>query len=114
MIEAGFFGGLFNWVTDPVDSSILVIFLFGISWATKKWLLPFLNTGIRKKLAEYTLLIADEVTDQLVVKYPDKKVWQYLDEAVDKIMKVCGVKKEVAVRAAEAAFGRKGKKKLEQ
>lgn len=106
-------GNIFNWVTNPVDSTVFALIIFAVGWATKKWLLPLLNTEARKKLAEYILVIADEVTDQLVAKYPEKEIWRYLDRAVDKIMKVCGIKEETAKRAIEAAMARKGIKRPE-
>jgi len=59
-------------------------------------------------MAEYVLLIADEVTDQLVAKYPQNELVRWLDVAVDKIMEITGVSKDVATRAAQAALARKG------
>lgn len=108
MLIASIFSSIF---TGPVEWGIGGLIMILVTWMVKKHLLPFLDTEVKKKMAEYVLLIADEVTDQLVAKYPDKKVWGYLDRAVDKIMEVCGVKKEAATRAAEASFGRKGIKK---
>lgn len=108
MLVPGFLGGIFNWLTHPVDSTIVTLILFAMGWATKKWLIPFLSTEARKKVAEYILIIADEVTDWLVAKYPEKDIWKYLDKAVDKVIEVCGISREVAERAVEAAMARKG------
>lgn len=107
MFYPAFLGGALEWIKSPVDGTIVALLLFFIGWATKKWLLPVLSTAARKKVAEYVLVIADEVTDWLVAKYPDKDFYEYLDKAVDKIMEVCGVSKPVAERAAAAALGRK-------
>ncbi len=59
-------------------------------------------------MAEYVFLIADEVTDQLVAKYPKNELFRWLDQAVDKIIEITGTSKEVATRAAQAALARKG------
>lgn len=96
------------------EGGIIALILFIISWAAKKWMIPFLNTGLKKKMAEYILLMADEITDELVAKYPDKQVWLYVDQAVDKLMNIVGLKKkqkEAAKRAIEASLARKGVKR---
>lgn len=100
--------GIFNWITAPIESTLLTLAVIVVGWMTKKWLLPFLSTALRKQIAEYVLIIADEVTDWLVAKYPDKEVWRFLDKAVDKVIDVCGVSQEVAQRAVEASLSRKG------
>lgn len=102
---ASIFSSIF---TAPADWAVGGLIMIVLSWAVKKYLIPFLTTEAKKKMAEYILLIADEVTDQLVAKYPNKDMWKFLDRAVDKIMEICNVKKEVATRAAEAGFARKG------
>lgn len=103
---ASVFSSIFSGPAEWAVGGLIIIL---ITWVTKKYLIPFLDTEVKKKMAEYILLIADEVTDQLVEKYPDKDVLKYLDRTVDKIMEICDVKKrEVAIRAAEASFARKG------
>ena len=79
-----------------------------LGWGVKRYLIPFLDTELKRKLAEYVLLIADDVTDQLVAKHPKNELLKWMDSAVDKIMQVTGVSKEVATRAAQAALARKG------
>lgn len=107
MFYPAFLGGALSWIQSPVDATISALLLFFVGWAVKKWLIPFLSTEARKKVAEYVLVIADEVTDWLVAKYPEQDFYDYLDKAVDKIMEVCGVSRPVAERAAAAALGRK-------
>lgn len=111
MIAANIFESIGGFFTAPVEYGLTAIILLLVGWATKKWFVPLLNTALRKKIAEYVLIIADEVTDWLVQKYPGEKGYEYLDKAVDKIMEICGVSKEVAERATEAAMRRKGVKK---
>lgn len=101
------FSAFGNWVTNNTLHALGGILLLLLGWAVKKYLIPYLNTHFKKKMAEYVMLIADEVTDQLVAKYPKNELVKWLDQAVDKIMEVTGVSKEVATRAAQAALTRK-------
>ena len=107
MFYPAFLGGALDWISSPVDATISALLIFFIGWAAKKWIIPYLSTEARKKVAEYVLIIADEVTDWLVAKYPEQEVWKYLDKAVDKVMEVCGVSRTVAERAVSAALARK-------
>jgi hypothetical protein len=102
------FSVLGDWVTRNTFEALGAILILLLGWGVKKYLIPFLNTELKKKMAEYVLLIADEVTDQLVAKYPHNELFKWLDQAVDKIMEITGVSKEVATRAAQAALTRKG------
>jgi hypothetical protein len=104
---------IFSALGNPAFGGIMpqalgAILLLLLGWVVKKYLIPYLNTELKKKMAEYTLLIADEVTDQLVAKYPKNELFRWLDQAVDKIREITGVSEEVATRAAQAALARKG------
>jgi hypothetical protein len=77
------------------------------AWVAKKHLIPFLAVESRRRYAEYIAAIADEVTDELRLKYPNKPWVAYLDEAVDKIIKICDINPEIARRAATASISRK-------
>jgi hypothetical protein len=102
------FSAFGNWVTHNTLEALGAILLLLLGWVVKRYLLPFLDTELKKKVAEYVLLIADEVTDQLAAKYPKNELLKWLDQAVDKIMEITGVSEEVATRAAQAALARKG------
>lgn len=102
------FSALGDWITVNTFHAFGAILLLFLGWAVKRYLIPFLDTELKKKMAEYVLLIADEVTDQLVAKYPQNEFLRWLDQAVDKIMEITGVSQEVATRAAQAALARKG------
>lgn len=102
------FSALGDWITVNTFHALGAILLLFLGWAVKRYLIPFLDTELKKKMAEYVLLIADEVTDQLVAKYPQNEFLRWLDQAVDKIMEITGVSQEVATRAAQAALARKG------
>jgi hypothetical protein len=102
------FSAFGSWLTHNTLEALGAILLLLLGWVVKKYAIPFLNTELKKRMAEYILLIADEVTDQLVAKYPKNELLKWLDQAVDKIMEITGVSKEVATRAAQAALARKG------
>jgi hypothetical protein len=101
------FSSFSTWLTHNTLETLGAILLLLLGWVVKKYMIPFLNTELKKRMAEYILLIADEVTDQLVAKYPKNELLKWLDQAVDKIMEITGVSKEVATRAAQAALARK-------
>ena len=78
-----------------------------VSYVAKKYIIPYLSVGHRQKYAEFIAAIADEVTDELRSKYPEKEWLAHLDEAIDKLMEICGVTQDVAARAVKASVARK-------
>lgn len=86
------------------------IFMALIVWFARQYLAPYFKVERSRRYAEYIAAIADDVTDDLVCSYPDKEWVKRLDEAVDKIMAVCGVEGEIARRVASAALSRKPRK----
>jgi len=83
------------------------LFITIVTWFAKKYLVPFLEVEKRRIYARYIASIADEITDELVQKYPDKEWLKYFDQAVDKIIEICHIDTEIARRAVSAAFARK-------
>lgn len=83
------------------------IILIVVTWVTKMYLVPLLKMENRRRYAAYIAAIADEITDELRLKYPDKSWVVYLDEAVDKIIRICDIDQDVARRAISAAISRK-------
>ena len=73
----------------------------------RKYLLPFLSVGKRQRYAGFVAQIADEITDDLRQKYPDREWTEWLDEAVDLLVDICDVGPDVARRAISAAMARK-------
>jgi hypothetical protein len=102
------FSAVGDWFTANTFHAMGAMILLILGWMVKKYLIPFLDTELKKRMAEYVLLIADEVTDQLAAKYPRNELIKWLDQAVDKIMEITGVSRNVATRAAQAALARKG------
>ena len=76
-------------------------------YAVKKYVIPFLQVGKRQKYAQYIATIADEITDDLRSKYPNKQWLKHLDEAVDRLIAICGISEDIAKRAISAATARK-------
>lgn len=86
-----------------VASLVLMI----ITALAKAYLVPFLKVGKRERYARYIAIIADELTDDLRARYPEKEWLRHLDEAIDGLIDVCGISTEVAQRAVRAAAARK-------
>lgn len=83
------------------------VFMAVIIWFAKKYLVPFLEVERRHQYAGYIATIADEITDDLVRKYPDEPWAKYFDEAVDRIIDICKIDADIARRAVSAALSRK-------
>ena len=78
-----------------------------VAWLAKTYLVEFLKVGTRGRYAKWLMYIADDATDDLLMKYPDSTILSLLNEAVDKVMEVCKVDKITATRVTSAAFARK-------
>jgi len=76
-------------------------------YLASKFVVPFLQVGNRRKMAEYISIIADDLIDELRMKYPDRKWLEYLDEALAKLIEICEIPADVARRAIQAAAARK-------
>lgn len=81
-------------------STILVYF-------ANKYLVPYLKVEKHRRYAEWIAHLADEITDDLVVAYPASEWLTYVDEAIDKLMEVCGIEKDIAQRAVNSSLERK-------
>lgn len=58
-----------------------------------RYLKPWINkTNERLARAQEIALIADRITDELRAQYPDKKPLEWLDIAVDRLIKACDLK----------------------
>ena len=104
---AGVLGSIFKTLTGNGLEAIGGLLLLVLGFLVKKYLVPLLQTQIAKQTAEHVLIIADDVTDYFVQKYPGGSWSIWLDRAIDKIIEVTGVGREAATRAAQAAIQRK-------
>jgi len=91
-------GSLFGLV-----GSVAVMFA---GFIANKYIIPFLKIGKRERYAALITTLADEITDELCEKYPDKQWLSYLDQAVNKLKELCDIPDEIARRAIKAAFSR--------
>ncbi|MEA3296559.1 MAG: hypothetical protein U9R56_01700 [candidate division Zixibacteria bacterium] len=73
----------------------------------RKYIIPFLKIGKRQKYAYYIATIADEITDDLRTRYPNKQWLQHIDEAIDRLIEICDISHEIARRAIRASAARK-------
>ncbi|MCK5125661.1 MAG: hypothetical protein KAR42_05355 [candidate division Zixibacteria bacterium] len=78
-----------------------------VSFFAKKYLVPLLRVERKRRYARWIAAIADELTDDLKLKYPGRKWLQELDRAVDKIIEICGIERDIADRAIKASVSRK-------
>jgi len=78
-----------------------------LTYLANKYLIPFLQVGRRQHYAEYIAAIADDVTDDLRLKYSDNVSLTHLDDAVDSLIDICGISTDIARRAVNAAAARK-------
>lgn len=72
-----------------------------------KYVVPFLKVGKRQSYARFITAIADELTDDLRQKYPERVWLQHLDEAVDLLVSICETTPDIARRAISASASRK-------
>jgi len=73
----------------------------------RRYIIPFLPVGQRHLYAEYIARIADDLTDELRARYPQKQWLAHLDEAIERLIVIVGVSPEIARRAIRASAARK-------
>ncbi len=103
---------IFSWAGDILTAKSLAaaggILMFYLGYLVKKEILPLLKAKRNREIASHILVIADDVTDYFRLKFPKAHWSVWLDKAVDRIIEITEVKREVAGRAARAAVARKG------
>ncbi len=88
-------------------SALGSIGLILISHVANKYVIPYLKTGKKRRYAEFIAMIADEVTDDLRQRYPEKEWLKHIDEAIDSLISICDIDSEIAERAINAAVARR-------
>lgn len=107
MMQAGIFGAVGDFFSNRAMEALGAILLIAVAILTKRYIVPLLQARLAREIAEHLLIIADDVTDYFVQKYPGSHWSVWLDRAVDKIIEITGVGRETATRAAQAALRRK-------
>ncbi|UCC45755.1 MAG: hypothetical protein JSU65_07505 [Candidatus Zixiibacteriota bacterium] len=75
-------------------------------YLANRYVIPFLRVGKRRQYAQFVAVIADELVDELRLKYPDKDWLNHLDEALENLIRICGVSPDIARRAIKASAAR--------
>ena len=78
-----------------------------ITYTARQYLVPLMQVEKKRRYAGWIAAIADELTDDLMVRFPGKTWLEELDKAIDKIIEICGIDREIANRAIKAAAARK-------
>jgi len=114
LIEAS----VFSWIGDMLSEKSLAalgaVLMFHLGYIIKKEIVPLLKIRRSREMASHLLVIADDVTDYFRVKFPNAHWSVWLDKAVDKIIDITGVGRDVAGRAARASVARKDIPKTEK
>ncbi len=105
---ANIFSWIGNILSDKTIAALGALFMIWLGLFVRKEIVPLLQTKENREMAEYILVIADDVTDFFRLHYPSSHWSVWLDKAVDRIIEITGVGKDVADRAARAAIARKG------
>lgn len=108
-IQADIFSWLGNLLSEKSLAAAGAILMIYIGILAKKYLIPLLTVQRNREVAEYVLIIADDVTDYFVMKYPTAHWSVWLDRAIDRIIEITGVGRDTAERVAKAAMARKEK-----
>ena len=105
------FSGLSSWLggllTEKTMAALGALFMIWLGIFIKKEIVPLLQIKQNREVAEYILVIADDITDYFRLKFPNAHWSVWLDKAVDRIIEITGVGKDVADRAVKAAIARK-------
>jgi len=105
--QAGIFDTIIGFFSNQSLEAIGAVLILAIGFLTKKYIVPLLQKSLAKETASHLLLIADDVTDYFIEKYPNAKWSDWLNRAVDKIIEITGVGEEQAERVAIACLARK-------
>ncbi len=108
-IQADIFSWLGNLLSEKSLAAAGAILMIYIGILARKYLVPLLAIQRNREVAEYVLIIADDVTDYFVMKYPNAHWSVWLDREIDRIIEITGVGRETAERVAKAAIARKDK-----
>ena len=108
---------VFSWIGDLLSEKSLAAIgaalMLYLGYIIKKEILPLLKIKRNREMASHILVIADDVTDYFRLKFPNAHWSVWLDKAVDRIIDITGVGRDVAGRAARASVARKDTPKTE-
>jgi hypothetical protein len=96
---------MFEWLS--LKSGVFALLGVIVAWLGKTYLAPLLEVEKHRRYAQWIAQLADEITDDLVRRYPANRFLEFVDQAVDKLMEVCNIEREVARRAINSALQKK-------
>lgn len=108
MFEASVFNSIGGFLSDKGLEALGALLMIYLGIFVKREIMPLLQIRRNREVAEYILVIADDVTDYFRLKFPSAHWSVWLDRAVDRIIEITGVGRDVADRAAKAAVVRRG------
>ena len=108
MFNASIFDSIGTFLSDKGLAALGALLMIYLGIFIKKEILPLLQVKRNREVAEYILVIADDVTDFFRLKYPSAHWSVWLDRAVDRIIEITGVGRDTADRVAKATVMRKG------
>jgi hypothetical protein len=108
MYEATIFDLVGNFLSNRGLEALGGLLMIVLTIFIRKEILPLLQVRRNRELAEFILVIADDVTDYFRLKFPSAHWSVWLDKAVERIIEITGVNRDVADRAIKAAVARKG------
>ncbi len=88
-------------------SGLIALLGLLVAFIGKTYLLPLLRIEKNRRYAIWIAHLADEITDDLIRRYPDNRWLEFIDDAVDKLISICGIEREIALRAVNSALARK-------
>ncbi len=76
-----------------IELGIMPVFMLLLGYIAGRYIKPWIHaSSARLARAQEIALIADRITDEMLTLFPDQKWDNWLDEAVDKLIKACGLK----------------------
>lgn len=97
---------------DMLQEILTPVVLSIASGIAAKYVIPFLQVGKRQKYAEHIATLADDITEDLMFKYPNNTWLQKLDDGVDLLIAMCNIKGVTARRAINAAVSRRQRPRI--
>lgn len=105
-----FFGSAADFLgrnSGDLAGGIWAVVGLGIGYVAKRYLVPLLQVEKRRRYAIWIAGIADDLIDDLIARFPNEQWLREIDQAVDRIVEVCAIDREIALRAVRAAAARK-------
>lgn len=105
---------IFNSIIDFISHNLIdlaggIWTVVGVvaAYLARKYLVPYLQVEKRRRYAGWIAAIADELIDDLQARYPDQEWLEQLDRAIEQLIDICGIDRDIAERAIRASAARR-------